>query len=154
MKYADLRDFLSQLERRGELKRVTVEIDPHLEMTEICDRVLKANGPALLFEKPKGFDGNDGRARIPVLGNLFGTPLRVALAMGEETVDGLREIGKLLAFLKEPEPPKGLKDLWQNTRPAFLQVMHMVPKERASAPCQEIVWEGGDVDLARLPVQT
>ena len=154
MKYADLRDFLSQLERRGELKRVTLEIDPHLEITEICDRVLKANGPALLFEKPKGFDGNDGRARIPVLGNLFGTPLRVALAMGEETVDGLREIGKLLAFLKEPEPPKGLKDLWQNTRPAFLQVMHMAPKERASAPCQEIVWEGGDVDLARLPVQT
>ncbi len=154
MKYADLRDFLSQLERRGELKRVTFEIDPHLEMTEICDRVLKANGPALLFEKPKGFDGKDGRLRIPVLGNLFGTPLRVALAMGEETVDGLREIGKLLAFLKEPEPPKGLKDLWQNTRPAFLQVMHMAPKERASAPCQEIVWEGGDVDLARLPVQT
>jgi 4-hydroxy-3-polyprenylbenzoate decarboxylase len=154
MKYADLRDFLSQLERRGELKRVPFEIDPHLEMTEICDRVLKANGPALLFEKPKGFDGKDGRLRIPVLGNLFGTPLRVALAMGEETVDGLREIGKLLAFLKEPEPPKGLKDLWQNTRPAFLQVMHMAPKERATAPCQEIVWEGGDVDLARLPVQT
>jgi 4-hydroxy-3-polyprenylbenzoate decarboxylase len=154
MKYTDLRDFLFQLERRGELKRVTLEIDPHLEITEICDRVLRANGPALLFEKPKGFDGNDGRACIPVLGNLFGTPLRVALAMGEETVDGLREIGKLLAFLKEPEPPKGLKDLWQNTRPAFLQVMHMVPKERASAPCQEIVWEGGDVDLARLPVQT
>ncbi len=154
MKYADLRDFLSQLERRGELKRVTFEIDPRLEMTEICDRVLKANGPALLFEKPKGFDGKDGRPRIPVLGNLFGTPLRVALAMGEETVDGLREIGKLLAFLKEPEPPKGLKDLWQNTRPTFLQVMHMAPRERASAPCQEIVWEGGDVDLARLPVQT
>jgi 4-hydroxy-3-polyprenylbenzoate decarboxylase len=154
MKYADLRDFLSQLERRGELKRVTFEIDPHLEMTEICDRVLKANGPALLFEKPKGFDGKDGRLRVPVLGNLFGTPLRVALAMGEETVAGLREIGKLLAYLKEPEPPKGLKDLWQNTRPAFLQVMHMAPKERASAPCQEIVWEGGDVDLARLPVQT
>ena len=92
--------------------------------------------------------------RIPVLGNLFGTPLRVALGMGEEKVAGLREIGKLLAFLKEPEPPKGLKDAWQNTRPVFLQVMHMAPKLRGSAPCQEIVWEGHDVDLARLPVQT
>jgi 4-hydroxy-3-polyprenylbenzoate decarboxylase len=154
MKYADLRDFLAQLERRGELKRVAVAIDPYLEMTEICDRVLKANGPALLFENPKGFDGKAGGPRIPVLGNLFGTPLRVALAMGEETVAGLREIGKLLAFLKEPEPPKGLKDAWQNTRPVFLQVMHMAPKVRSSAPCQETVWEGNDVDLARLPVQT
>jgi 4-hydroxy-3-polyprenylbenzoate decarboxylase len=154
MKYTDLRDFLAQLERRGELKRVAVEIDPKLEMTEICDRVLKANGPALLFEKPKGFAGASGRQCIPVLGNLFGTPLRVALGMGEETVDGLREIGKLLAFLKEPEPPKGLRDAWQNTRPIFQQVMHMAPKERSSAPCQEIVWENGDVDLARLPVQT
>jgi 4-hydroxy-3-polyprenylbenzoate decarboxylase len=154
MKYTDLRDFLAQLERRGELKRLAVEIDPTLEMTEICERVLKSNGPALLFENPKGFAGGSGRPRIPVLGNLFGTPLRVALGMGEETVDGLREIGKLLAFLKEPEPPKGLKDAWQNTRPIFLQVMHMAPKERASAPCQETVWESGDVDLARLPVQT
>ena len=142
MKYADLRDFLAQLEQRGELKRIAVGIDPYLEMTEICDRVLKANGPALLFEKPKGFDGQAAGPRIPVLGNLFGTPLRVALGMGEETVAGLREIGKLLAFLKEPEPPKGLKDAWQNTRPVFLQVMHMAPKERSSAPCQEIVWEG------------
>jgi 4-hydroxy-3-polyprenylbenzoate decarboxylase len=154
MKYADLRDFLAQLEQRGELKRVAVGVDPYLEMTEICDRVLKANGPALLFEKPKGFDGLAGGPRIPVLGNLFGTPLRVALGMGEETVAGLREIGKLLAFLKEPEPPKGLKDAWQNTRPIFLQVMHMAPKVRGSAPCQETVWEGDDVDLARLPVQT
>ena len=154
MKYTDLRDFLAQLERRGELKRLALEIDPNLEMTEICDRVLKSNGPALLFENPKGFAGGSGRSRIPVLGNLFGTPLRVALGMGEETVDGLREIGKLLAFLKEPEPPKGLKDAWQNTRPIFLQVMHMAPKERGSAPCQETVWESGDVDLARLPVQT
>src|SRR5207249_8765705 len=95
LKYADLRDFLAQLERRGELKRIAVEIDPRLEMTEICDRVLKANGPALLFEKPKGFDGAGGRPRIPVLGNLFGTPLRVALGMGEESVTALREIGKL-----------------------------------------------------------
>ena len=90
----------------------------------------------------------------PVLGNLFGTPQRVALGMGEESVEALREVGKLLAFLKEPEPPKGLKDAWQNTRPVFLQVMHMTPKERSAAPCQEIVWEGAELDLARLPVQT
>jgi 4-hydroxy-3-polyprenylbenzoate decarboxylase len=154
MKYADLRDFLAQLERRGELKRIGATVDPKLEMTEICDRVLKRGGPALLFEKPKGFDGADGRPRIPVLGNLFGTPRRVAMAMGEESVEALREIGKLLAFLKEPEPPKGLIDAWRNTRPVFMQVMNMAPKERSAAPCQEIVWEGADVDLGRLPIQT
>jgi 4-hydroxy-3-polyprenylbenzoate decarboxylase len=146
MKYADLRDFIAQLEKRGELKRVAVEVDPRLEMTEICERVLRAGGPALLFERPKGH-------AMPVLGNLFGTPLRVALGMGEESVEALREIGRLLAFLKEPEPPKSLVDAWQNTRPLFLQVMHMAPKERSSAPCQEIVWEGSAVDLKRLPVQ-
>src|SRR5262249_28477604 len=101
----------------------------------------------LLFEKPKGH-------AIPVLANLFGTPRRVALGMGEESVEALREIGRLLAFLKEPEPPKGLKDAWQNTRPVFMQVMNMAPKERRGAPCQEVVWEGADIDLARLPVQT
>jgi 4-hydroxy-3-polyprenylbenzoate decarboxylase len=154
MKYSDLRDFLSQLEKRGELKRIGVEIDPRFEMTEICDRVLKARGPALLFEKPKGFDGAGGRSRMPVLGNLFGTPQRVALAMGQDSVEALREVGKLLAFLKEPEPPKGLIDAWQNTRPAFMQVLHMAPKERSSAACQEIVWQGGEVDLDRLPLQT
>jgi 4-hydroxy-3-polyprenylbenzoate decarboxylase len=147
MKYADLRDFIDQLERRGELKRIGVAVDPRLEMTEICDRVLKAAGPALLFEKPAGHS-------MPVLGNLFGTPRRVALGMGEENVEALREVGRLLAFLKEPEPPKGLKDAWLNTRPVFMQVLNMAPKLRSSAPCQEIVWEGGDVDLARLPVQT
>src|SRR5437667_1279692 len=154
MKYADLRDFLAQLDNRGELKRIGVEVDPRLEMTEICDRVLKAAGPALLFERPKGVDGRHGRPRIPVLGNLLGTPLRVAMGMGEDSIEALREIGKLLAFLKEPDPPKGLKDAWQNTRPVFMQVLNMAPKERSSAPCQEIVWEGTDVDLARLPVQT
>ena len=147
MKYADLRDFLVQLERRGELKRIGTEVDPHLEMTEICDRVLKAGGPALLFEKPKGHS-------IPVLGNLFGTPQRVALGMGEESVAALREVGKLLAFLKEPEPPKSLLDAWQHTRPVMMQVLNMVPKERSSAPCQELVWDHADVDLGRLPVQT
>ncbi|WP_374344696.1 4-hydroxy-3-polyprenylbenzoate decarboxylase [Azonexus sp.] len=145
MKYHDLRDFVSQLEKTGELKRVAVDVDPHLEMTEICDRVLRAGGPAILFEKPKGHD-------IPVLGNLFGTPRRVALGMGEESVGALREIGKLLAYLKEPEPPKGLKDAWDKL-PILKQVLNMAPKTVSSAPCQEIVWEGRDVDLGRLPIQ-
>ena len=100
MKYRDLRDFIHLLEQRGELKRITAEVDPYLEITEICDRTLRAGGPALLFENPKGYD-------IPLLGNLFGTPERVALGMGEESVEALREVGKLLAFLKEPEPPTG-----------------------------------------------
>jgi len=150
MAYRDLRDFLSQLETRGELRRIAAPVDPKLEMTEMCDRVLKAGGPALLFEKPKGHS-------MPVLGNLFGTPQRVARAMGIEGDDwrtALRDIGKLLAFLKEPEPPKGLKDAWQNTRPVFMKVLDMAPKERSNAACQEVVWEGADVDLSRLPVQT
>ncbi len=146
MKYKDLRDFISQLEKQGELKRIAAEVDPRLEMTEICDRVLKASGPAILFEKPKGHS-------IPVLANLFGTPRRVAMGMGEDSVEALREVGKLLAFLKEPEPPKGLKDAWDKF-PLFKQVLNMAPKELSSADCQEIVWEGQDVDLARLPIQT
>jgi 4-hydroxy-3-polyprenylbenzoate decarboxylase len=145
--YQDLRDFIAQLEKLGELRRVAVEVDPRLEMTEICDRVLKAGGPAVLFEKPKGH-------AIPVLGNLFGTPRRVALGMGAESVDALRDIGKLLAFLKEPEPPKGFKDVIERWIPIGRQVMHMAPKDVSGAPCQQIVWEGKDVDLTRLPVQT
>ncbi|MHB9103354.1 MAG: 4-hydroxy-3-polyprenylbenzoate decarboxylase [Sulfuricella sp.] len=146
MKYQDLRDFIAQLEKQGELKRIVAEVDPRLEMTEICDRVLKAGGPAILFERPKGHS-------IPVLANLFGTPRRVAMGMGEDSVEALREVGKLLAFLKEPEPPKGLKDAWDKF-PLFRQVLNMAPKVLSSAPCQEIVWEGKDVDLARLPIQT
>ena len=145
MKYHDLRDFMSQLEKTGELKRVAVDVDPYLEMTEICDRVLRAEGPAILFEKPKGHT-------IPVLANLFGTPKRVALGMGEESVQALREVGKLLAYLKEPEPPKGLKDAWDKL-PILKQVLNMAPKVVSTAKCQEIVWEGKDVDLARLPIQ-
>ncbi|HKO88825.1 MAG TPA: 4-hydroxy-3-polyprenylbenzoate decarboxylase [Burkholderiales bacterium] len=147
MKYHDLRDFLDQLERVGELKRIAAEVSPYLEMTEICDRVLRAGGPALLFENVKGH-------RIPVLANLFGTPRRVALGMGAETVESLRDIGKLLAFLKEPEPPKGFKDVWERWLPIGKQVMHMAPKEVSGAPAQAIVWEGADVDLGRLPIQT
>ncbi|KIO50490.1 4-hydroxy-3-polyprenylbenzoate decarboxylase [Nitrosospira sp. NpAV] len=146
MKYKDLRDFIAQLESQGELKRITAEIDPHLEMTEICDRVLKAGGPAILFEKPKGHT-------VPVLGNLFGTPRRVAMGMGQESVEALREVGKLLAYLKEPDPPKGLKDAWEKF-PVLKQVLNMAPKELSRAPCQDIVWEGKDVDLGRLPIQT
>jgi 4-hydroxy-3-polyprenylbenzoate decarboxylase len=145
MNYHDLRDFIAQLEAMGELKRVHAEIDTRLEMTEICDRVLRAGGPAVLFEKPKGH-------AMPVLGNLFGTPRRVALGMGQESVEALREVGTLLAYLKEPEPPKGLKDAWEKL-PVLRQVLNMSPKVVSSAPCQEIVWEGSDVDLARLPIQ-
>ncbi|MEW6645963.1 MAG: 4-hydroxy-3-polyprenylbenzoate decarboxylase [Pseudomonadota bacterium] len=146
MKYKDLRDFIALLERRGELKRITVEVDPYLEMTEICDRTLRAGGPALLFENPRGHS-------VPVLGNLFGTPERVALGMGEESVGALREVGQLLAFLKEPEPPKGLRDALDKL-PKFKQVLNMAPKVVRGAPCQEIVLEGDDVDLGQLPIQT
>ena len=149
MKYRDLRDFMVQLEARGELKRVGVEVDPRLEITEICDRVLKAGGPALLFEKPRGH-------AIPVLANLFGTLRRVALAMGVDAADpaaALREIGKLLASLKEPAPPRGWKDAWDKL-PLLKQVLAMAPREIAYPPCQATRWEGGDVDLGRLPIQT
>lgn len=146
MKYNDLRDFLAQLETRGELKRVAIEISPHLEMTEICDRLLKQAGPAVLFERPAGHF-------IPVLGNLFGTPERVALGMGQTSVSALREVGQLLAYLKEPEPPKGLRDAWDKL-PVLKQVLNMPPRELSNAPCQEIVWEGAQVDLGKLPIQT
>ena len=146
MRYHDLRDFIEQLERRGELKRIALEVDPCLEMTEICDRVLRAGGPAILFEHPKGHT-------IPVLGNLFGAPRRVAMGMGEESVEALREVGKLLAYLKEPEPPRGLKDAWDKL-PVLKQVLSMAPKEVSRAPCQDIVWEADQVDLGRLPIQT
>ena len=146
MKYRDLRDFIAQLESMGELKRITAEVDPNLEMTEICDRTLRAEGPALLFENPKGFD-------MPVLGNLFGTPKRVALGMGQTDVSALREVGELLAFLKEPDPPKGFKDAWQKL-PIFKQVMNMAPKEVRSAACQECQLEKDQVDLYKLPIQT
>ncbi|MDA8781579.1 4-hydroxy-3-polyprenylbenzoate decarboxylase [Porticoccaceae bacterium] len=146
MKYSDLREFIAFLEQRGELVRITQEVDPNLEMTEISDRTLRAKGPALLFENPKGYD-------TPVLCNLFGTPERVAMGMGQETVSALRDVGTLLAFLKEPEPPKGLRDLWEK-RHDFKQVLNMPVKEVSKAPCQEIVLEGDDVDLDKLPIQT
>tara|TARA_R110002072_G_scaffold45422_5_gene126335 strand:+ start:16716 stop:18200 length:1485 start_codon:yes stop_codon:yes gene_type:complete len=146
MKYKDLRDFIEQLETLGELKRIPQEVDPYLEMTEICDRTLRAGGPALLFENPKGFD-------MPVLGNLFGTPKRVALGMGQTDVEALRGVGELLAFLKEPEPPKGLRDAWQKL-PIFKKVMSMGPKEIRHPACQEIVSNKEEVNLYTLPIQT
>ena len=146
MKYKDLRDFIKQLEDSNELVRVSHEVDPNLEMTEICDRTLRAGGPAILFENPKGFD-------VPVLGNLFGTTKRVAMGMGEESVEALRGVGELLAFLKEPEPPKGLKDAWEKL-PVFKQVLNMAPKVVNKAACQKVVLEGDDVDLTKLPIQT
>ncbi|MGS2742691.1 4-hydroxy-3-polyprenylbenzoate decarboxylase [Halomonas sp. LS-001] len=145
MKYHDLRDFISALEARGELKRISAEVDPYLEVTEICDRTLRAGGPALLFENVKGHS-------MPLLGNLFGTPERVALGMGEDSVEALQEVGKLLAFLKEPDPPKGLRDAWSKL-PIFKQVLSMGPKVVKRAPVQEVVYEGDDVNLDQLPIQ-
>ncbi|WP_102797622.1 4-hydroxy-3-polyprenylbenzoate decarboxylase [Bowmanella denitrificans] len=146
MKYKDLRDFIEQLEKAGELKRVQMEIDPRLEMTEIADRTLRAGGPAILFENPKGFS-------MPVLANLFGTPKRVAMGMGQDKVESLREVGKLLAYLKEPDPPKGFKELWDKL-PVFKQVLNMPAKELSKAPCQQVVLSGEQVDLRQIPIQT
>ena len=146
MKYSDLRSFVSQLEATGELKRIRAEVSPRLEMTEISDRVLRAGGPALLFERPKGYE-------IPVLANLFGTVGRVAAAMGVAEVSALRDVGRMLALLREPEPPKGLRDLWDKF-PIWKQLLNMPPKTLSGAPAQEVVLEGSDVDLGRLPVQT
>ena len=146
MKYHDLRDFITQLEKQGELKRVTIPVNPYLEMTEICDRVLKQQGPALLFENPTGYN-------IPVLANLFGTPRRVAMGMGAESVSELRGIGQLLATLKEPEPPKGMKDAWEKF-PLYKQVLNMAPKLVSNPLCQELVRVGDEIDLSVYPIQT
>lgn len=144
--FKDLRDFIALLEKKGQLKRIKHPVSASLEITEICDRTLRAGGPALLFENVVGSD-------IPLLGNLFGTAERVALGMGQETVGALREVGELLAFLKEPEPPKGMKDAWEKL-PIFKQVLNMSPKLVSKAPCQELVLEGDAVDLNKLPIQT
>jgi 4-hydroxy-3-polyprenylbenzoate decarboxylase len=154
MRYADLRGFLDGLEAQGELKRIVAPVSPRLEMTEVCDRVLRAGGPALLFEKPAGHG-------IPVLGNLFGTVERIGLAMGIERGTpprpALRDLGRLLAALREPDPPTSLRDaigkLPQLARLAG-KVFDMAPKVVSGPPCQDQVWEGQDVDLGRLPVQT
>ncbi len=146
MKYRDLRDFIEALEARGELKRIAAEVDPCLEMTEICDRTLRAGGPALLFENPRG-------SSIPVLGNLFGTPERVALGMGAEDTSALREIGELLAFLRQPEPPGGMRDAWEKL-PVMRKILDMAPRSVRKPACQKHVLEGDQVDLSQLPIQT
>jgi 4-hydroxy-3-polyprenylbenzoate decarboxylase len=146
MAYSDLREFITLLEAKGLLKRIQHPVSPELEITEICDRTLRAGGPALLFENVIGFD-------TPLLGNLFGTTERVALGMGQESVDSLREVGELLAFLKEPEPPKGMRDAWEKL-PIFKQVLNMAPKILRKGPCQDVIIEGDAVDLQDLPIQT
>jgi len=146
MKYRDLRDFISFLEARGELRRIATPVDPRLEITEICDRTLKSGGPALLFENPVGYD-------IPVLANLFGTERRVALGMGREDLAALREVGEILAYLRQPDPPEGLRDAWDKM-PVLKQVLNMTPRLVNNAPCQHHVDSGDGVDLTRLPIQT
>ncbi|WP_158132835.1 4-hydroxy-3-polyprenylbenzoate decarboxylase [Vibrio navarrensis] len=146
MSFKDLREFLDHLERHGQLKRITHPVDPAYEMTEISDRTLRAAGPALLFENPIG-------SNVPVLTNLFGTPERVAMGMGRSEVKELREVGKLLAYLKEPEPPRGFKDALDKI-PLFRQVLNMPAKKLRKAPCQEIVWHGDEVDLDKIPVMS
>lgn len=145
MKYRDLRDFVKQLEAVGELRRVADPVSPKLEMTALADRVLRAEGPALLFENPSGH-------RVPVLANLFGTPRRVAMGMGADSLSELRDVGRVLASLKEPEPPHGLKDagrLFQMAKALW----DMKPTRVRGAACQEVTIEGDEVDLGRLPVQ-
>ena len=144
MNFSDFREFLDYLEQQGELKRITYPVNPYLEMTEIADRVLRNEGPALLFENPIGYD-------MPVLCNLFGTPKRVAMGMGRENTSVLREIGELLAFLREPDPPKGIRQFF-NVLPKYKQVLNMPVKQRSSAPCQEVIFENDEVDLTRLPI--
>ena len=141
----DLRDFLARLEAAGELRRITEPVSPQLEMTALSDRVLRAGGPALLFENPAGH-------AMPVLTNLFGTPGRVARALGVAGLAEMRAFGEVLAQLKEPAPPSGVKDLWGRREPVKT-LWSMAPATVRRPPCQQIVWEGADVDLGRLPIQ-
>jgi len=146
VRFSDLRAFIKELEAQGKLKRITAEVSEELEVTEISDRVLKAGGPALLFENVKGHT-------MPMLTNLFGTADRIAMGMGRESADELSGIGELLAYLKEPEPPKGMKDAWDKF-PILKQVLNMAPKVVKKAAWQEVVLRGDEVDLTRLPIQT
>ncbi len=150
MKYRDLRDFIAQLERAGELKRLTQPISTDLEMTEISDRVLRAGGPALLFERPLH---RGAPSTMPVLTNLFGTPGRVAWGMGADDISALRATGELLASLREPEPPRGLRSALATVSMLKNALWDMSPKTVKNAACQEIVLEGDDVDLNQIPLQ-
>ncbi|XXQ69260.1 4-hydroxy-3-polyprenylbenzoate decarboxylase [Neisseriaceae bacterium B1] len=150
MKYNDLREFIQILEQQGKLKRIKTPVSPHLQITEISDRVLRAGGAALLFENPIRPDGTP--YGYPVLANLFGTTERVAMGMGANDISELRDIGKTLAYLKEPEPPKGVKDAFSKL-PLLKDIWSMAPHIVKNAPCQEIVLEGDDVSLYDLPIQ-
>lgn len=151
MKYKDLRDFISILEKKQELRRISIPVSTHLEMTEIADRVLRQQGPALLFEH---VIHQGRRADMPVLVNLFGTPQRVALGMGATDTLALRETGELLAELREPKPPHGVREAIGKIGMLKAALWDMSPKTVRNPPCQEVVWEGNDVDLSRLPIQT
>jgi 4-hydroxy-3-polyprenylbenzoate decarboxylase len=149
MKYRDLRDFLALLEQRNALLKVQESVSTELEMTWLSDRTLRAGGPALLFQNPT----TRGRvSSIPVVTNLFGTPERVALGMGAEQVSSLREIGELLARLKEPEPPRGLQDAGNLLRMAKT-LWDMKPAVIRHPACHELIISGDDIDLGKLPVQ-
>ncbi len=150
MPYRSLRDFIERLEHEGGLVRVAAPVSPHLEMTEIQTRLLAEGGPAVLFENVVGLEGQ--RYDMPVLVNLFGTVERVARGM-ERRPDQLRELGETLAFLKQPEPPGGWREAL-DMLPLVKSVMTMRPKTVGTAPCQEVVLYGEDIDLARLPIQT
>ncbi len=146
VQYKDLREFIAFLENKGELKRIQHPVDPRLEMTELCDRVLRRGGPALLFENPIGFD-------TPVLGNLFGTEQRVAYGMGQDSIAHLRDLGELLAALRQPEPPKGLRDGWEKL-PMFRKVLTMSPKQVRNPVVQTVQLAADELDLYSLPIQT
>ena len=150
MPYASLRDFIARLEQSGRLVRVKAPVSPHLEMTEIQTRLLAEKGPAVLFENVVRADGT--RSDIPVLVNLFGTVERVAWGMDREPGQ-LRQVGETLAFLRQPEPPGGWREAL-DMLPMLRTVMAMKPRTVGSAPCQEIVLTGDDIDLGRLPIQT
>ena len=150
MPFSSLRDFIDRLERAGRLKRVSAPVSPELEMTEIQTRLLAEGGPAVLFENVVHSDGR--RAEMPVLANLFGTVERVAWGIEREPGQ-LREVGETLAFLRQPEPPGGLREAI-GYLPLLRQVLAMQPKTVGRGPCQEVVLQGAEIDLAALPIQT
>ena len=156
MAYRSLRDFIARLESLGELVRVKEPVSTFLEMTEIQTRLIAEGGPAVIFEHALKADGS--RSDMPVLINLFGTVKRVAMGVtmgGQERGSALdlREVGELLAQLRQPEPPRSLGEA-AALLPLVKTVLSMKPKTISRAPCQDIVWRGDDIDLGRLPVQT
>lgn len=144
MKYKSLREFLIFLEKKKELKRIQYEVDPYLEITEICYRTLQKKGPALLFENPKGFS-------YPILCNLFGTKKRIAMGIGKKDQKSFYKIGKLLSFLNKPNPPKNFPDLIKKTL-KFKKILHTPIKKFKYAPCQEIILKKKQINLFKIPI--